>query len=372
MNSRLAVIRTIIQTEDINRVLLAEKMGLSGAAITKIINPIVEQGFVQDPPYFSKMRNRKARYLSVKAHLNYVVCLRIVRKGVYSALVDVTGQIIHKEFHAVVLKQLDMTVLSSCIEAILQVADPKMHCLSCVVLSPGISYGLLGKRSPISSPFYWDTAPFNTYMMDTFGIATYWENASNAALLGEIWFGAGKDDSSVVLYNIGEGIGAAAYFDGALHRGYQNSAVEIGHVTLDEKGPSCECGNHGCLELYASTRVWEKRYNGEDGSPRFSELFSMAVSGEEKALAIVREYAQVIASGSLMLATMFAPQLMIVVSNEAPYLEMDFLSTIMGESISKRLYSFNHSAGMKLVSSCLGEDAFIMGSVPIALENYFT
>lgn len=372
MNSRLAVIRTIIQTKDINRVILAEKMGLSGAAITKIINPIVEQGFVQDPPYFSKMRNRKARYLSVTPHLNYVVCLRIVRRGIYCALVDVSGQIIHKEFHPIVGKQLDMVVMASLVDSLFQNSDPKMNCLCCVVLSPGISFNLYNRQTQISGPYFWDAAPFNQYMMDRFGIATYWENASNAALLGEIWFGSGKDDSSVVLYNIGEGIGAAAYSEGTLHRGYQNSAVEIGHVTFDEKGPQCDCGNHGCLELYASTKVWEKRYCGREGSPDFAKLFSKAVSGDPEAFKVIREYAQIIASGSLVLATMFSPKLMIVVSNEAPYLKLDFLSKIMEESISKRLYSFNNDSSMRLAPSFLGEDGFILGSVPIALENYFT
>jgi predicted NBD/HSP70 family sugar kinase len=39
--------------------------------------------------------------------------------------------------------------------------------------------------------------------------------------------------------------------EGQIYRGATGSAGEIGHLTVDENGPLCNCGNHGCLEALA-------------------------------------------------------------------------------------------------------------------------
>ena len=48
------------------------------------------------------------------------------------------------------------------------------------------------------------------------------------------------------------GIGAGIFIDGKLYRGAGGSAGEFGHITVDENGPLCSCGNNGCLETVAS------------------------------------------------------------------------------------------------------------------------
>ena len=39
--------------------------------------------------------------------------------------------------------------------------------------------------------------------------------------------------------------------DGRVHQGHDGTAGEIGHQTIDPDGPSCGCGNRGCLEAFA-------------------------------------------------------------------------------------------------------------------------
>jgi glucokinase len=34
--------------------------------------------------------------------------------------------------------------------------------------------------------------------------------------------------------------------------GFNGTAGELGHTMIDPNGPQCGCGNHGCLEAYAS------------------------------------------------------------------------------------------------------------------------
>ena len=53
--------------------------------------------------------------------------------------------------------------------------------------------------------------------------------------------------------------------DGELFRGAAGTAGEIGHVTIDENGPICRCGNRGCLETFIGARGAARRLAASHG-----------------------------------------------------------------------------------------------------------
>ena len=64
----------------------------------------------------------------------------------------------------------------------------------------------------------------------------------------------------VFLYlNVGSGLGMGIIFNGKLYEGISGSAGEFGHISVDDHGPLCECGNLGCLEAIASTQAIVKQ-----------------------------------------------------------------------------------------------------------------
>jgi predicted NBD/HSP70 family sugar kinase len=71
---------------------------------------------------------------------------------------------------------------------------------------------------------------------------------------------------------VGYGIGAGFLFDGQIYRGSTGSAGEIGHITINEKGPLCTCGNHGCLEAMAGGRSIAERAKQAIKSGRRTQL----------------------------------------------------------------------------------------------------
>jgi glucokinase len=79
-------------------------------------------------------------------------------------------------------------------------------------------------------------------------------NDGHAFALAEATFGAGRGGGNVMCVVCGTGIGGGLVLDGRLHLGPEQRAGEFGHHTVVEDGPLCECGNHGCLELYAGAR----------------------------------------------------------------------------------------------------------------------
>ncbi|PYV63986.1 MAG: hypothetical protein DMG97_36265, partial [Acidobacteria bacterium] len=55
-----------------------------------------------------------------------------------------------------------------------------------------------------------------------------------------------------VYIDVGMGIGAGIILNGNLYKGPGGGAGEFGHMTVEENGPLCCCGNNGCLEMMAS------------------------------------------------------------------------------------------------------------------------
>lgn len=79
------------------------------------------------------------------------------------------------------------------------------------------------------------------------------ENDANAAAVGEMWKGAGRDYRTIVCFTLGTGVGSGVILNGQLLRGIDGTAGEIGHTSVNPfGGVNCKCGNTGCLEVYAS------------------------------------------------------------------------------------------------------------------------
>jgi glucokinase len=78
------------------------------------------------------------------------------------------------------------------------------------------------------------------------------DNDANAAALAETRWGAARGFRYVFYATIGTGIGTGIVLDGAIYHGNTGSAAEGGHVSIDYRGPLCNCGKRGCIEVLAS------------------------------------------------------------------------------------------------------------------------
>jgi predicted NBD/HSP70 family sugar kinase len=88
------------------------------------------------------------------------------------------------------------------------------------------------------------------------------ENDATAAAVGERLFGAGHSISNFGMIYFGAGVGLGMIQDGAPYRGAFGNAGEIGHVVVAPGGRSCPCGQHGCLERYASLQALKEKLDG--------------------------------------------------------------------------------------------------------------
>ena len=89
------------------------------------------------------------------------------------------------------------------------------------------------------------------------------ENDANAAAIGELIFGNGKKFSSFIMVTLGTGVGGGIVINRKLYHGEFGAAGEIGHITINYKGPKCKCGSYGCIEAYAGNKYLKERVRNE-------------------------------------------------------------------------------------------------------------
>jgi glucokinase-like ROK family protein len=101
----------------------------------------------------------------------------------------------------------------------------------------------------------WDRFPIRETLEKKWGRPVSLNNDAELGALGEWAAGAGRGECNLAYIKVGTGIGCGLLIDGKIYRGITGSAGEIGHLMIDENGPLCACGNHGCLEAFSGGRA---------------------------------------------------------------------------------------------------------------------
>ena len=114
----------------------------------------------------------------------------------------------------------------------------------------------------------WRNEPFKAKLEAKLNIPVIIENDANAAAWAEFRYGAGRGYKHMIMLTIGTGVGGAIIADSRMLRGGFGIAGELGHIRVVPNGLLCGCGQHGCLESYAS------------GSALLRAAKALAASGE--------------------------------------------------------------------------------------------
>ena len=98
----------------------------------------------------------------------------------------------------------------------------------------------------------WRNFPLGSEISTKYKVPVKIDNDANAAALAETRWGAARGFKYVFYATIGTGIGTGIVLDGSIYHGNTGSAGEGGHVSIDYRGPLCNCGKRGCIEVLAS------------------------------------------------------------------------------------------------------------------------
>lgn len=145
------------------------------------------------------------------------------------------------------------------------------------------------------------------------GVPIFCDNESNCAAIAEMTWGAAQGHEDFIVYTIDLGVGGAIVSGGRVLRGIAGGAGEFGHVVIDPDGPPCRCGNHGCLEVYASFRGPLAEAEKHFGRPlQIIDVVSQALAGDEMCRALIERAGEAGGHGLGMISSVFNPPLVVV------------------------------------------------------------
>ncbi len=174
----------------------------------------------------------------------------------------------------------------------------------------------------------WRDVDFKGPLERATGLSVEIENAANACALAEIWFNNHSNGvRDLIAVTVAEGIGTGIIAKGQLISGSTGMAGEFGHVSLNEDGPPCKCGNRGCWEVYASNSATIRAYMQATSSsrshkpsitqrsnePTFEDILRLAGQGDVRAVEVLERMAYYLGVGMSMLITGIAPSLIVLV-----------------------------------------------------------
>jgi glucokinase len=135
-------------------------------------------------------------------------------------------------------------------------------------------------------------------------------NDAQAALLGEVWQGAARAQSNVVLLTLGTGVGGAAMVDGHLLRGWLGRAGHLGHVCLDIDGHKDVTNVPGSLEDLIGNYTIGRRSGGRFETTH--ELIRAFREGDGAAERVWRASVKALACGITSLINVLDPETVII------------------------------------------------------------
>lgn len=135
-------------------------------------------------------------------------------------------------------------------------------------------------------------------------------NDAQAALLGEVWLGAAKGFTNVILLTLGTGVGGAAMVDGRLLRGHSGKAGHLGHISLDMDGMPDVCNVPGSLEVQIGNCTIVERGQGEFATTH--DLIEACRAGDEFAKVVWSRSLKALAVAIGSLTNVLDPEAVII------------------------------------------------------------
>jgi glucokinase-like ROK family protein len=243
----------------ISRVEIAHRINLSRAAVTAIVNDLLATSLVREAESRNVHSGRPPIVLEVNAERGYVVGVDFGATHLNILVADISARILEEVEFALdiqdgpeaCLAEADKRVRELLIKAGIAFTD--VLAFGVDVPGPIVTEAGMVVAPPIMPG--WDRYPIRDTLEKKWERPVSINNDAEMGVLGEWASGAGRGERDLVFIKVGTGIGAGLLIDGQIYRGVTGSAGEIGHLTIDENGPLCACGNHGCLEAIAGGRA---------------------------------------------------------------------------------------------------------------------
>lgn len=242
------VLDIIQKSGTVSRKGITELSGLSWGGMTKIVNKLLEKGYIIEKKSDSLAAGRTPGNLSINKSKNFVIGLDINKTGLNAIVTDLTGEVL-KNYNEVVLAKDRQSFINEITEFLEKVFNDFEKD---VIVSVGVALqGVMDYKNGISVKFPgisdWENVPLKSILEEKFGVSVYIEHDPDCLLYSFMEY---ETDDNIILFRIDKSIGMAASVGGRIIKG--QGVLEIAHNIVVPNGKKCSCGNNGCLQSYIS------------------------------------------------------------------------------------------------------------------------
>jgi predicted NBD/HSP70 family sugar kinase len=238
----------------------------------------------------------------------------------------------------------------------------------------GVGVSVPGRVNPetqrilLAPNLHWANFDLKKALAEHFDLQIEMDNAANACLISELWFGHMDGVRNAVLISVSEGLGSAILVNGQIVAGRSGLAGEFGHIPIDPAGPVCGCGQRGCWEMFASSNAALRYYEElrpKTAAARIQDLLKLAEEGDAKALTALERQSKALGRGLRLVTAALAPEMIIIMGDItalwprlAPIVEREMAATMLV------------GAPPRLFAASDGELARLRGAAALVLQRH--
>ncbi|MGA7156660.1 MAG: ROK family transcriptional regulator [Acidobacteriaceae bacterium] len=311
--NRDVVLELIRARQPVSRADLARLSGLQRSTVSEIVEDLIQEEWVREGSVARRPRGRRPTMLGLNEDL-VILAVDIHPRQATVAVIDLNGHFLSRDVVAIVSNpERAVENIVGSMRRLQQKHPGKSF--------EGIGISLPGRVDPktqrlIFAPnLKWSSFDIRGVVEKAMGLKVEMDNAANAWLLSEMWFGKMDGVRGAVLVTIAEGVGTGLIANGQPIYGINGMAGEFGHIVIDPNGPVCACGARGCWETFASSNAALRFFAARERNKRevgIADLHAMAAEGHANAIAALKEQATYIGRGLRMVAASLSPEVVFI------------------------------------------------------------
>lgn len=363
------VVRAVRMAGSLTQAEIARSTGLSAATVSNIVRELKDGGTVEVTP--TSAGGRRARSVSLSGDAGIVIGVDFGHTHLRVAVGNLAHQVLAEESEpldvdASAAEGFDRAeqLVNRLIEAT-GIGRDKVIGVGLGVPGPiDVSSGTLGSTSILPG---WGGINPAEELSARLGVPVHVDNDANLGALGELVWGSGRGVKDLAYIKVASGVGAGLVIDGRVYRGPGGTAGEIGHITLDESGPVCRCGNRGCLETFTAARYVLPLLQPSHGPDLTMErMVQLAREGDPGCRRVIADVGRHIGSGIANLCNLLNPSRVVLGGDLAEAGEL-VLAPIR-DSVGR--YAIPSAARqLSLVQGALGARAEVLGALALVLSE---
>ncbi|MEU9105288.1 ROK family transcriptional regulator [Streptomyces xanthophaeus] len=363
------VVRAVRLAGSLTQAEIARSTGLSAATVSNIVRELKDSGTVEVTD--TSAGGRRARSVSLSGDAGIVIGVDFGHTHLRVAVGNLAHQVLAEES-----EPLDVDAswaegfdraeaLVGRLVAGIGVSREKVIGVGLGVPGPiDVESGTLGSTAILPG---WAGINPRQELSQRLGVPVYVDNDANLGALGELVWGSGRGVKDLAYIKVASGVGAGLVINGQIYRGPGGTAGEIGHITLDESGPVCRCGNRGCLETFAAARYVLPLLQGTHGPELTMErVVELARGGDPGCRRVITDVGRHIGSGVASLCNLLNPSRVVLGGSLADAGEL-VLAPIR-ESVGR--YAIPSAARqLSVLTGSLGGRAEVLGALALVLSE---